>query len=116
MLSFADFNITDDPDNSTICKNGVIDLDCGYIVTMATRVFTPVWIINGTAYTRSQINSNDTPFPLQWLVDGNNTNTTDLRVGPVDERYLGQTVFQCAFLSVDVLSAEAVLTIIGKLL
>ncbi|XP_065917154.1 uncharacterized protein [Dysidea avara] len=112
-VSAQNFNITDDPDNSTICKNGVIDLDCGYIVTMATRVFTPVWIINGTAYTRSQINSNDTPFPLQWLVDGNNTNTTDLRVGPVDERYLGQTVFQCAFLSVDVLSAEAVLTIIG---
>ena len=115
FIVFADINFTNNPDSSVICKNDVVDLDCGYFVTMATLVFIPSWIINGSTFTRPMIDTNGTPFPLQWLVDSdNNTNTTGLRVGPVGDQFIGNTTFQCGFTSVGVLGPEVILAVIGE--
>ena len=39
--------------------------------------------------------ANDTNDFFKWIVDGNNTNTTRLLVGPVDEMFVSRTTFQC---------------------
>ena len=87
--------------------------NCGYFFIGTTIVCTPQWKINGKTKPRSEIDSDPNDL-FQWIVDGDNTNTTRLLVGPVDESYVGRTTFQCV-IPVDngPQSQIATLTVIG---
>jgi len=86
-------HVSMDPENATICKGKNATFNCGYFLTNFP-VITPQWIINETKrFTRMEI-VNDTNDLLQWIIDGNDTNTTRLLVCPVDERFVGRTTFQ----------------------
>ena len=99
-----------DPEDATICKGESVPMNCGYF-TNNTLGIIPLWIINGTSVRRSDIDSNQNDL-LQWIVDGDDTNTTRLLVGPVDERFVGRTTFRCE-ISAERGSGNATLTVIG---
>jgi len=74
-----------------------------------------LWYINGTTLlNRRTIDDGLSGFPFEWLVNGSDTNTTRLRVGPVDDSLCGNTTFQCEVqLATPVPSRIATLAIIG---
>ena len=81
--------------------------------TPSTLVSIPQWIINGTVCQRSDVDSDPNDL-LQWIVDGNDTSTTRLLVGPMDERFGSRTTFQCQIpAGVMPQSRIATLTVIG---
>ena len=103
--------ITSGPEDAIVCKRGETIFDCGYISDSALS-----WYINGTTnlLNRRTIEDRQSGFPLEWLVNGNDTNTTRLRVGPVDDSLCGNTTFQCEIQSGSpVLSRVATLAVIG---
>ena len=95
-LHLLGFDISVGPDDVAICMGRNVRFDCGYffIGVPANLVVLPHWIINGIRISRIDID-NDPDDLLQWIVDGDDTNTTRLLVGPVDERFVGSTTFQC---------------------
>ncbi|XP_065917101.1 protein sidekick-1-like isoform X2 [Dysidea avara] len=102
--------ITSGPEDAIVCKRGETIFDCGYISDSALS-----WYINGTTnlLNRRTIEDRQSGFPLEWLVNGNDTNTTRLRVGPVDDSLCGNTTFQCEIQSGSpVLSRVATLAVI----
>ena len=99
-----------DPEDATICKGESVSMNCGYF-TNNTLGIIPLWIINGASVRRIAIDSNQNDL-LQWIVDGDDTNTTRLLVGPVDERFVGRTTFRCE-ISTERGSDNATLTVIG---
>ena len=112
---FIGFNISVGPDDDTVCKGMNATFNCGYffIDTPAILVSIPQWRINGTVCRRSDIDSDSNDL-LQWIVDGDDTNTTRLLVGPVDERFVGRTTFQCVIpVGFMPQSRTATLTVIG---
>jgi len=107
----AVFIITRQPRNVKVCKGEVTIFNCGYFASVDIQ---PLWIINGSTSLRRSAIDNDPNDLLQWIVDGNDTNTTRLSVGPVDESYVGRTTFQCEIpLGTPVVSDIATLTVIG---
>ena len=102
-----------DPEDATICKGKNATFNCGYFL-INFPVITPQWIINETERLARLEIVNDTNDLLQWIVDGNDTNTTRLLVGPVDERFVGRTTFQCEIpIESPPQSQIATLTVIG---
>jgi len=102
------------PDNATICKGMNVTLNCGFFFINTGFVATPRWMINGSAGLSRSAIDNDPDDLLQWIVDGNDTNTTRLLVGPVDERFVGNTTFQCEIPVDDGPESQiATLTVIG---
>ena len=77
-------------------------------------MITPHWIINEAMWvSRIEIISDTNDLP-QWIVDGNDTNTTRLLIGPVDERFVGRTTFQCVIpIDPPLQSQIATLNVIG---
>ena len=116
---FTGFNISVGPNDTTVCKGRNATFNCGYffIGVPANLVVLPQWIINGSAGRLSRESIDDDPDDLlQWIVDGDDTNTTRLLVGPVDESYFGKTTFQCIIpTQFPAQSRVATLTVIGKL-
>ena len=105
------------PEDATICKGQNATLNCGYffINVPMNLVSTPLWEINETSVRRNSIDSDPNDL-LQWIVDGDNTNTTRLLVGPVDERFVGRTTFQCVIpTGTEPQSQIATLIVIGRL-
>ena len=84
-----------EPENATICKGKNTTFDCGYFLINFPPVITPQWKINETMGLNRFNIINDANDLLQWMVDGNDTNTTRLLVGPVDDSFVGRTTFQC---------------------
>ena len=114
---YTGFGISVGPDDSTVCKGMNATLNCGYffIGVPADLVVIPQWIIDGTITSRVQID-NRTDDLLQWIDDGDDTNTTRLLVGPVDERFVGRTTFQCVIPTASPRQSRiATLTVIGKI-
>jgi len=100
------------PEDASICIGKNATFNCGYFL-ISTPVITPQWIINGTRLIMEDI-VNDTNDLLQWIVTGNDTNTTRLLVGPVDESFVGGTTFQCQIpVTPPNKSNTAILTVIG---
>jgi len=103
------------PEDASICKGENATFNCGYFFNTQI-VAIPQWKINGMMRFAMEEIDNDTNDLLQWIVDGNDTNTTRLLVGPVDERFVGRTTFQCQIpILPPVSSNTAVLIVIGKL-
>ena len=96
---YIDIGISVDPEDVTICKGENATFNCGYffINFPDTVVFIPQWIITRNVTMRLTMDNivNDINDLLQWIVIGDDTNTTRLLVGPVDERFVGRTTFQC---------------------
>jgi len=98
-LRLLGFDISVGPDDVTICMGRNAIFNCGYffIGVPSDLVVLPQWIIYGSItgrFSREGIDSNPDDL-LQWIVDGDDTNTTRLLVGPVDERFVGSTTFEC---------------------
>ena len=100
------------PEDKVIYKGSQALFDCGYIFS-DFWYFPPQWRINGTIHTFSQI-VNNTDDLLSWQQDGYDTESTGLCVGPVDDKFVGVTTFQCELLTIPVLMSNiATLTVIG---
>ena len=100
------------PEDKVICKGSQAIFNCGYRFS-SFRIFSPQWRINGTIHTFSQI-VNNTDDLLSWQIDGDDTESTGLSVGPVDDTFVGVTTFQCELLTTPVLMSNiATLTVIG---
>ena len=113
---FIDFGISVDPEDATICKGENATFNCGYffINIPAELVSIPQWIVNETMRLTMDDIVNNTNDLLQWIIIGDNTNTTRLVVGPVDERFVGKTTFQCEIpVTSPPQSRIATLTVIG---
>jgi len=105
-----------EPENASICKGETATFNCGYFLNNTQLELIPQWIINKTNRLSMMdiVNGINNLGPLQWIVDGNDTNTTRLLVGPVDERYIGKTTFQCEIpVPPTPRSENATLTVIG---
>jgi len=114
---FKGFNISVGPDDAKLCKGMNTTFNCGYffINFLPDAIPIPQWIINGTTKPKREID-NDPDDLLQWIVDGDDTNTTRLLVGPVDERFVGTATFQCEIPTTSRRQSRvATLTVIGKL-
>ena len=103
------------PEDKVICRGSTALFSCGYQFSNF-QILPPRWRINGTIHTFSQI-VNDTDDLLSWQQDGDfNTRSTALSVGPVNDSFVGVTMFQCELLTNPVLRSNiAMLTVIGKL-
>ncbi|XP_065917120.1 protein sidekick-2-like isoform X2 [Dysidea avara] len=112
-VSVQSVGISVEPNDTTICKGGNALLNCGYFINIPVML-TPQWRINGTTLLNMNDIDNDTDDLLQWIEDDNNTNTTRLLVGPVDENYVGSTTFRCEIpITPPDPSRTATLTVIG---
>ena len=125
------FNITNPPQDVTVCINNVAEINCGF-TGVDPQFIAPSWIIL-TRNSNSSIASNKTVFGsaitanhvsgLQWIADFNsgvnNAPNSKLLFGPVNETH-NQSSFQCFFTNLrnQILATSSIgtLTVVGKMI
>ena len=121
-------NITNPPQNVTVCINSVAEINCGFIGT-DPRFVIPNWIIfnngsiaNNKTVLGSEISSNSVSG-FEWVPDvtsgANNAPNSRLLFGPVNKTH-NQSSFQCVFMSptlnqILATSSIGTITVVGKI-
>ena len=120
-------DITDGPQDTTMCINTMAYCDCGFTGANPVRVF-PDWRIiyrsdNGNIVRNFTVYAKGITQPmngLQWLPDltsgDNNATNSKLLVGPVKKTH-NQSSYQCIFTSPfsdDIISSTGTMTVVGK--
>ena len=72
------------PENTTVCRGSNVNISCGYI---SSRVFPTVWVINGTPYEQSALQSS----PLYQLNNPANPMNVSLTIFSIND----STTIQC---------------------